>query len=108
MTPSAQPPITGPVLLLAACLAMILGAYGFQYIGGFEPCQMCYWQRYAYYTAIPLAALAVFAAATRGMVAARLPLVLTGLALLVGMGYNFVISGLLALFAFRLAQNGRL
>ena len=70
MTPSAKPSITGPVLLLAACLAMILGAYGFQYIGGFEPCQMCYWQRYAYYTAIPLAALAVFAAAeTLGLLA---------------------------------------
>lgn len=162
MTPSAKRPITGPVVLLAACLAMILGAYGFQYIGGFEPCKLCYWQRYAYYAAIPLAALSsVFVAATRGMVAARLPLILTGLALLAGMGiagyhagveyhwwpgpetcsgppvtgdiffqeigpglircdetpwslfgvsmagYNFVISGLLALAAFRLALKGR-
>ncbi len=161
MTPSAKPSITGPVLLLAACLAMILGAYGFQYIGGFEPCQMCYWQRYAYYAAIPLAALAVVVAATRGMAASRLPVMLPGIALLVGMGiagfhtgveyhwwpgpetcsgppvtgdifhqeigpglircdetpwalfgvsmagYNFVISGLLALFAFRLALKGR-
>ena len=162
MTLTAKSPITGPVLLLGACLAMILGAYGFQYIGGLLPCKLCYWQRYAYYTAIPLAALSVIVAATRGMAAAKIPLLLTGLALLTGMGiagyhagveykwwpgpdtcsgppvggdiffqekgpglircdevpwslfgvsmagYNFVISGLLALLAFRLALKGRI
>jgi disulfide bond formation protein DsbB len=86
MTSSAKSPVIGPALLLAACLAVILGAYGFQYIGGLLPCKLCYWQRYAYYTAIPLAALSLLLAATRGMAAARLPLVLTGLALLAGMG----------------------
>ncbi len=140
---------------------MILGAYGFQYIGGLLPCKLCYWQRYAYYTAIPLAGLSLLLAATRGPAAARLPLLLTGLALLAGMGiaayhagveyhwwpgpatcsgapvsgdiffqdagpglircdqtpwslfgvsmagYNAVISGLLALAAFRLALKGR-
>ncbi|MGE0664910.1 MAG: disulfide bond formation protein B [Sphingomonadales bacterium] len=159
MTTSAKPPITGPVLLLAACVLMILGAWGFEHIGGLLPCQLCYWQRYAYYAAIPLAALSVFMAATRGMAAAKIPLLLTGLTLLAGMGiagyhagvefkwwpgpdtcsappvggdiffqdtgpglircdevpwslfgvsmagYNFVISGLLALAAFRLAQK---
>ena len=162
MTPSAKPPITKPIALLAACVLMILGAWGFQYIGGLLPCELCWWQRYAYYAAIPLAALSVFVAATRGMSAARIPLILTGLALLAGMGiagfhagveytwwpgpdtcssapiegdifyqqtgpalircdvtpwslfgvsmagYNFVISGLLALAAFRLALKGRL
>ncbi|MEN3975072.1 disulfide bond formation protein B [Emcibacter sp. SYSU 3D8] len=161
MIRSAKPSISGPVVLFAACLAMILGAYGFQYIGGFEPCALCYWQRYAYYAAIPLAGLALVVAATRGTPAARALLILTGLALLAGMGiagyhagveyhwwpgpdtcsgppvtgdifhqdigpglircdqtpwslfgvsmagYNFVISGLLALGAFRLALKGR-
>ncbi len=27
-------------------LAMILGALGFQYIGGIAPCEMCHWQRW--------------------------------------------------------------
>ena len=27
-------------------LAMILGALGFQYIGGVQPCEMCHWQRW--------------------------------------------------------------
>ena len=27
-------------------LALILGALGFQYIGGMPPCEMCHWQRW--------------------------------------------------------------
>ncbi|MDE1938784.1 MAG: disulfide bond formation protein B [Alphaproteobacteria bacterium] len=30
----------------AYSLAMILGALGFQYIGGVVPCEMCHWQRW--------------------------------------------------------------
>ena len=30
----------------AYSLAMILGALGFQYIGGVAPCEMCHWQRW--------------------------------------------------------------
>jgi len=30
----------------AYALAMILGALGFQYIGGVAPCEMCHWQRW--------------------------------------------------------------
>ena len=36
-------------LILLATLgsaAMILGAWGFQYIGGLAPCKMCYWPRW--------------------------------------------------------------
>ena len=159
MNPAAkQPVIMGPALVLAACIAMVLGAYGFQYIGGFEPCKLCWWQRYVYFAAIPLAAIAVFLAA-RGQAAARWPMTLTGLLLLAGMGiagyhagveyhwwpgpdtcsgaiggdifrdnvvkglvrcdetpwslfgvsmagYNFLISGLLAVFSLRLAWKG--
>ncbi len=38
-------------------LATILGAYFFQYVLGYRPCPLCLEQRYAYYVAIPLAAL---------------------------------------------------
>ena len=43
-------------LFLAA--ASILIALGFQYIGGYYPCPLCFMQRYAYYFAVP----ALFAA----------------------------------------------
>lgn len=43
-------------LFLAA--ASILIALGFQYIGGYYPCALCFMQRYAYYIAVP----ALFAA----------------------------------------------
>ena len=32
-------------------LALILGALGFQYIGGIAPCEMCHWQRWAHIAA---------------------------------------------------------
>ena len=32
-------------------LALILGALGFQYIGGIAPCEMCHWQRWPHIAA---------------------------------------------------------
>jgi disulfide bond formation protein DsbB len=36
----------------AYSLAMIMGALGFQYIGGVLPCEMCHWQRWPFDAAI--------------------------------------------------------
>ena len=47
------------LLLTLASLAMILSAWGFQYIGGYPPCKMCYWQRYPHMAAIAIGALAL-------------------------------------------------
>lgn len=47
------------VLLTLGSLAMILGAWGFQYIGGYAPCKMCYWQRYPHMAALAIGALAI-------------------------------------------------
>ena len=43
--------ITKQLILLAsfASLAVIIGAYSFEYIGGFSPCKLCYWQRYPHF-----------------------------------------------------------
>lgn len=38
-------------------LAMLLGAFGFQYIGGLAPCPMCLWQRYPHAVAFVLGIL---------------------------------------------------
>lgn len=40
------------ILLGLVSLALILGALGFQYIGGYPPCEMCMWQRYPHFAAI--------------------------------------------------------
>ena len=33
-------------------VAVILGAYAFEFIGGFLPCKLCYWQRYPHFLVI--------------------------------------------------------
>lgn len=46
------------LLALLVPLALLGGALGSQYLGGLNPCEMCYWQRWAHAAAIPFAALA--------------------------------------------------
>lgn len=46
------------LVALAVPLAALGGAYGFQYIGGLVPCEMCWWQRYAHFAALGLAVAA--------------------------------------------------
>jgi disulfide bond formation protein DsbB len=51
-------------LILAATLgsaAMLLGAWGFQYLGGLAPCKLCYWQRYPYIASVPIGVVALVA-----------------------------------------------
>ena len=44
-----------PALLAGAfSLALLLGAFAFQYIGGLAPCEMCIWQRWPHGAAILL------------------------------------------------------
>ncbi len=38
-------------------VALMIGALGFQYIGGMPPCKMCYWQRYPHIAAAVIIAL---------------------------------------------------
>lgn len=49
------------LVLLAAggSLGLMLGAWGFQYIGDMPPCNLCYWQRYPHYTAMGIGVLAL-------------------------------------------------
>ncbi len=52
--------IAALVFLLA--LATIVGAWGFQIIGGYLPCELCYQERIPYYVGIPLALVAALSA----------------------------------------------
>lgn len=47
------------LMIFAGTLAVILGAYAFEYFG-YAPCELCLKQRYAYYAVIPLALLMSF------------------------------------------------
>ena len=49
-----------PLRALAAlvlAVVTILGALGSQFLLGFEPCELCYWQRWPYYIGIPILGL---------------------------------------------------
>jgi len=51
--------------LLFAAIVIILTALGFEHIGGYQPCELCLLQRWAYYFSIPatFVALALVSAA---------------------------------------------
>jgi disulfide bond formation protein DsbB len=50
----------GRILLAGAgSAALLIGALGFQYLGGLAPCPMCIWQRWPHLIAVIVAALAV-------------------------------------------------
>lgn len=42
-------------LALLIPFGLLAGAYGSQYIGGLYPCEICWWQRWPHFAAMPLA-----------------------------------------------------
>ena len=70
-----------PVFALLFSLAMLCGAWFFQYGLGYAPCQMCYWQRYAHWGVMGLALLCL-ALMGADIGKAKLFALLLGLALL--------------------------
>jgi disulfide bond formation protein DsbB len=57
--------ILPPLIVLVLALATILGAWGFQLIGGYVPCKLCLEERVPYYVGVPLALLTVIAVLLR-------------------------------------------
>ncbi|MGH7123635.1 MAG: disulfide bond formation protein B [Stellaceae bacterium] len=47
------------LLVLAASIAVVVGALLFQYVGGLQPCELCLAERWPYYGAIAIAGLAL-------------------------------------------------
>ncbi len=47
------------LLLFAVSGSLLLGALGFQYLGGLAPCEMCFWQRYAHLAVLAISGLAL-------------------------------------------------
>mgnify|MGYP002655346341 CR=1 FL=1 len=50
---------TAALLAGGGAAALLAGAYGFQYLGDLVPCEMCWWQRWALFATLTLAALAL-------------------------------------------------
>ncbi len=73
-----NPALTASLAVALIAAVTLSGAWYFQLVRGLVPCPLCLEQRYAYYLAVPLAALVAFGAA-RG---APRQVVLAGLAIL--------------------------
>jgi disulfide bond formation protein DsbB len=54
-------PRLAALMIFAVAVATLLGAWAFEYFG-FAPCELCLWQRWAYYVAIPLSLVVALAA----------------------------------------------
>lgn len=63
MSPVRRHEMQAPGIVLVVGLATILGAWGFQLIGGYEPCMLCLEQRLPYYIGLPVALAALLSAA---------------------------------------------
>ena len=50
-------PVKFLYLLSGASLALLLGAYGFEFLGGLAPCKLCYYQRIPHGAAVVLGAI---------------------------------------------------
>jgi disulfide bond formation protein DsbB len=46
-------------LALLVPAALLAGAFGFEYLGGLVPCEMCWWQRWAHFAALFFAIFAI-------------------------------------------------
>ncbi|WFS00355.1 disulfide bond formation protein B [Rhizobium tumorigenes] len=97
MTETINParPAFGYAALLALGMAATVGsALGFQYIGGYTPCELCLMQRLPYYYGIPVAILAALSALS-GMPAwiTRALLAVAGIMMLVGCGMGVYHAG---------------
>jgi disulfide bond formation protein DsbB len=85
MTPILRREWFAPAALLVLGLATILGAWGFQLIGGYVPCKLCLEQRVPYYVGLPMALAALLAAlAGAKPTVVRLLLIVAGLILAFG------------------------
>ena len=72
-----------PLFFFLASGAILLGALGFQHIGGLAPCPLCLYQRWPHVAVLAIAGLAALIAAPR---LSAVALILTGLALWVAVG----------------------
>jgi disulfide bond formation protein DsbB len=81
------------ILLLLGGLAVIATAWGFQLIGGYDPCELCLEQRVPYYVGLPLTVLALVLALKGSNGPAALVLILTVAVFVYGSGLGIYQAG---------------
>lgn len=77
-----------PLLAILISGGLLGGAWFFQYVLGYPPCQMCYWQRHAHKAVLIIAVLAL-GLSYLGKRNPRLTATLIGLAFVVSFGLAF-------------------
>lgn len=91
---TARRPMRTALFLAIAMAATVGSALGFQYIGGYIPCKLCYEQRIPYYVGIPLMVLAVLASLVKLPAwTTRALLVIVGLLMVYGLYLGVYHSG---------------
>ena len=80
-------------VLLLGGLAVIATAWGFQLIGGYDPCKLCLEQRVPYYVGLPLTAMALVLALSGRHALAALVLLLTAIVFAYGTGLGIYQAG---------------
>lgn len=92
--PMSRPGLGYAAVLALGMAATVGSALGFQYIGGYTPCELCLLQRLPYYYGIPVAILAALSALlrlpvwlTRGLLA------IAGILMVVGGGMGVYHAG---------------
>jgi disulfide bond formation protein DsbB len=85
-------PVRAAALAFAIGLATILGAWGFQLIGGYVPCKLCLTERIPYYAGLPLLLVAMVAASRTPRLSRGLSL-LAAIVFLVGAGIGVYHAG---------------
>ncbi len=83
------------LLAFAVTTATIIGAWGFEIIGGYKPCALCLQQRWAYYFSIPILALIWLRtiSSKTDLDVVRLGMIAVAIAMLVNAGVGFYHSG---------------
>jgi disulfide bond formation protein DsbB len=91
-SPGDRRMLNAVLVFFGVALATIVAAWGFEKIGGYVPCELCLKQRWAYYFAVPFAALMLRPAAD-GRPLARWGLAVLGLAMAASAGLGAYHSG---------------
>jgi len=85
MMPATRREILAPAAVFAIGLLTIAGAWAFQLIGNYIPCELCLQERVPYYIGLPLALVSALAALSGAKpTIARMFLMMAGLAFAVG------------------------
>ncbi|MFI0845200.1 disulfide bond formation protein B [Mesorhizobium sp. IMUNJ 23232] len=92
--PTTRPQALTALFLAIAMAATVGGALGFQYLGGYIPCKLCYEQRIPYYVGAPLMLVAFLATLMRlPPIVTRGLLVVGGLLMVYGLYLGVYHSG---------------